>query len=265
MKKLTILSVDDEPLALRRVELILRQLKGIDHAGSAGGCEDALNKIEELSPDLLLLDIMMRDGSGFDLLDKLGDRAPAIIFTTAFDHFAVRAFDACAVDYVVKPIDPVRLQEAIERARMRLAADTAAGQMDELRSVVENLRERLREQEPSEHGREMWIRNNNGGMTRVLLEDVEQVTSEDDYIRIHTQNASYLLRQSIRTFEAQIEPREFTRIHRKTLVRTQNIKEIRRPAIGQAEVVLQSGARLKAGRVYAKQLRDVVIGKPEQG
>lgn len=265
MKRLTILSVDDEPLALRRVELILRRIKGIDHVGSAGGCEDALDKIEALSPDLLLLDIMMRDGSGFDLIDRLGDRAPAIIFTTAFDHFAVRAFDTCAVDYVVKPIDPSRLQEAIDRAHARLTADLTANQVEELRAVVENLRQRLREQEPAAQSREIWIRNNNGGMTRVLLGDVEQVTSEDDYIRIHTCNASYLLRQSIRAFEAQIEPMEFTRIHRKTLVRTENIREIRKPAIGQAEVILQSGVRLKAGRVYAKQLRKAIVGKPGQG
>ena len=103
---ITVLTVDDEPLALRRLELILAKLPEVEHVGSASGCREAVAKIAGLQPDIVLLDIKMRDGTGFDVLNRLSEeQVPGVIFTTAFDHFAVRAFEAHAIDYILKPID----------------------------------------------------------------------------------------------------------------------------------------------------------------
>jgi len=119
MKTLRILTVDDEPLALRRLKLLLRRIGHIEHVGQATSCEDALAKVARLAPDVILLDVQMRDGDGFDVVRRLARRQilPAIIFITAIDHYAVQAFDAAAADYLLKPVELSRLKHALSRAR----------------------------------------------------------------------------------------------------------------------------------------------------
>lgn len=195
----------------------------------------------------------MRDGSGFDLLEQLTDRDLAVIFTTAYDHFAVRAFEVCAVDYVLKPISVARLRDALDRARARLEANDAAGQLAELRSAVGELRRQLGEQNEKET--EFWVRGASGSLVRVLAGDIEWIKSEDDYVRLHTRTASHLLRGSIRSAMAELDAADFIRVHRNALVRRASIKALHRRSLGSIEVELYSGARIPAGRVYAKQLR----------
>jgi two-component system, LytTR family, response regulator len=137
---LRLLTVDDEPLALRRLKLILQDMPGIVHVGEATGCEVALAEIGRLQPDIVLLDIRMRDGTGFDVIERLPTKAPAIIFVSAFDSYAIRAFDSSVVDYVLKPVEFDRLRAAINRAAQRLAEAGAQEQVAELRAVVANLR-----------------------------------------------------------------------------------------------------------------------------
>ncbi|CUS46291.1 MAG: LytTR family DNA-binding domain-containing protein [Pseudomonadota bacterium] len=260
MSAFSIVTVDDEPLALRRLEIVLNGIPNARLLGSASSCDEAVALISERRPDIVLLDIRLRDGTGFDILDRLPRGVtPAVIFITAFDHFAIRAFEVSAVDYVLKPIDPPRLLEAIDRARARLAADTSASQVQEMRAIIEDLRAEFHDRARSPYETELWIRGATGSLTRVPLDLVDWVSSEDDYVRLHTGATSHLLRLSIRAFEGRVDPAQFIRVHRAALVRLSRIAEVRRTATGRREVILQGGARIAAGRVHAKRLRALLL------
>jgi two-component system LytT family response regulator len=252
MGNLRVLAVDDEPLALVRARQVLARIPGVELVGAASGCAEGEAMARALKPDVVLLDISMRDGSGFDLLDRLGaDLAAAVIFVTAFDVFAVRAFESSAVDYVLKPISVERLGEAIARARKRLEAADATTQLAELQATLANLRGRLRDEAVAS---DIWIRGSSGAMVRVMLDDVEWLQSEDDYVRLHTRNGSHLTRGSIRSLAPKFDSEKFVRVHRNALVRRTAIRAVHRGTAGVA-VELTSGARIPAGRVYARQLR----------
>jgi DNA-binding LytR/AlgR family response regulator len=259
MNALRILTVDDEPLALRRLKLLLQAMPGVDHVGEAGSCGEALAKISSLTPDVVLLDIRMRDGSGFDVIEAVTERAnpPAIIFVSAFDSFAVRAFECSVADYLLKPVERARLARALTRARQQLRAIDAEQRISELQSVVRNLRSAAASNDyPFET--EFWLKSSSG-LVHVPLDSIDCVSSEDDYVAIHTSTGSHLMRGSIRQFEDRVEPDLFVRVHRRWLVRKAAITELRTPRLGGAEVVLRTGKRLPAGRVYLKQLRRMIL------
>lgn len=259
MTPLRVLAVDDEVLALRRVHLLLGNMEGIHRIGEARGCEEALRQIQALQPDVLLLDVQMRDGTGFDVVEKLPPgKPPLIIFVSAFDHYAVRAFETSAIDYVLKPVEFERLQAALDRARDRLTGFDADQQLEEMRAIISALRTSMRTNGDPRYETELWIRKNVSGFARVPVDSIEWVCSEDDYVRIHTRETSYLMRSSIRSLEGRLDPQCFARIHRRALVRKSAIREFRSPKFGSTEVVLQNGQRLPAGRVYAKTLRKMV-------
>lgn len=262
MSDLRILAVDDEVLALRRLRRALDEIVGVSLVGEAEGCGAALEMIRRLRPDVVLLDIRMRDGTGFDLVERLGaDELPVVIFVSAFDHYAIRAFEANAADYVLKPLETDRLRTAIAKARLRLEAESANERMVELQAVIASLRDELQDDGDGErYETELWIRKTLGGYVRVAIDAIDWVTSEDDYVRIHTADGSFLLRGSIRTFEQRVDPEKFTRIHRKTLVRTSAIQEVRAPRLGGLEVILANGTPFRTGRVYARRVRALFNG-----
>lgn len=258
MTALTVMTIDDEPLALRRLALAIAEVPGFTQVAEAGGCEAGMRCFEECRPDIVIVDIKMRDGTGFDFIDRLReDRSPAIIFATAFDHFAVRAYETPAVDYVLKPIEIPRLRAALHRARSRLANGEAETTVAELRAVVENLRRALPGAADASLEREVWVRGSQGTMTRVALTDIRFVTSEDDYIRLHLADRSYLVRMSIRAFAAQVPDEDFIRVHRNALVRRAAIVDVARTG-SRVQAVLADGRTVEAGRVYARALLAMV-------
>lgn len=263
MNPLRILTVDDEPLALRRLKLLLQATRYCDHVGEAGSCAEAIEKITSLRPDVLLLDIKMRDGSGFDIVETLAERpnAPVVIFVTAFDQFAVRAFESSVVDYLLKPVERERLSRALAKARQQLGSTDAEQRLAELQSVVRNLRSATSEDRERAYESEFWLRGS-AGLVRIPIEAIDCVSSEDEYVAIHTSAGSHLMRTSLKQFEAKVEPDLFVRIHRRWLVRHGAIFELRTPRFGSAEVVLKSGKRVPAGRVYLKRLRQRVRHTP---
>lgn len=255
MNMLQVITVDDEPLALRRLNLLLQGIPYVEHVGEASGCGEALTKIASLKPDVVLLDIRMRDGSGFDVLEDLARRTnpPVVVFVTAFENFAVRAFENAVADYLLKPVERDRLAHALRRARQQLRAKDAEQQISELQAVIRNLRASMTGGEyPFET--EFWLRNS-GGLVRVPVDAIDCVSSEDEYVAIHTTAGTHLMRSSIRRFEERVEPNLFVRVHRRWLVRRAAIAELRTRRLGGAEVVLRNGQRVPAGRVYLKQLR----------
>jgi two-component system LytT family response regulator len=260
MNALRILTVDDETLALRRLKLLLETLPDADHVGEARGFAEAIEKVGELRPDVVLLDIRMRDGSGFDVVDTLSERKnpPAIVFVSAFDQFAIRAFEASVVDYVLKPVERDRLASALTRARRHREAADSALRIAELREIVRNLRTVTSHAEQSRYETEFWLKNASG-FVRVAVDAIDWVSSEDEYVRFHTPGGSYLMRGSIRSLERRLDPALFIRAHRRTLIRKHAIAELRTPRFGNPEVVLRNGAKLKTGRVYAKNVRAACV------
>jgi two-component system LytT family response regulator len=255
----TIFTVDDEPLALRRLEIVLKGMAGVRLVGSAASCRDAVRAIAELRPDVVLLDIRLRDGTGFDILDQLSPEVrPAIIFTTAFDHFAIRAFEVSAVDYVLKPIEAARLHEAIARAHEKLSADNSSREIEEMRRIIADLRAEFHAGRPSPYETELWVRGISGSLTHVALDQVDWVSSEDDYVRLHTPSGSHLLRISIKALSARIDSAKFVRVHRAALVRLAAIAQLRQTATGRRDIILRDGTRIATGRVYARRLREML-------
>ena len=259
MSVLRVLTVDDEVLALRRLKLLLQAIPYVEHVGEASSCAEALSEIASLAPDAILLDIKMRDGDGFDVVEALAERPnpPAIIFVTAFDHYAVRAFDSAVVDYLLKPVERERLAKALRKARQQLRAVDAEQRLSEMREIVRNLRSTVGGHRAKPFETEFWLRGS-AGLVRVTLDVIDCVSSEDDYVAIHTPGGSHLMRGSIRQFEHRVEPGYFVRVHRRWLVRKNAITELRTPRLGGSEVLLHTGKRLPVGRVYLKQLKATI-------
>jgi two-component system LytT family response regulator len=256
MRLLRILCVDDEMLALRRIKLLLQAMPYVEHVGEASSCAEALVAVARTSPDVLLLDIKMRDGDGFDVIENLTARAnpPIVIFVTAFDHFAVRAFEHSVVDYLLKPVERERLASALARARIVAQKADAEQRLLEMQEVVRNLRNAAASRTQSLYDSEFWVRGSEG-LVRVPLEAIECVSSEDDYVAFHTATGAHLMRGSLSRFETRVEPGHFVRVHRRWLVRKTAIAELKSPSSGGAEVTLRSGRKAPVGRVYLKQLR----------
>lgn len=261
MTPLRVLTVDDEPLALKRLKLLLQSIPRADHVGEAGSCAEALARINELRPDLILLDIKMRDGNGFDVVEAIAQRSnpPLVIFVTAFDQYAAQAFDSAVTDYLLKPVERERLVRALMRAEQQLRAKDAGQRVDELQQVLRNLRATCNGDGESAFETEFWLRGS-GGLVRVPVDAIDCVSSADEYVAIHTASGSHLMRGSIRQFAERVEPGLFVRVHRRWLVRRSAISELSTGKIGRTEVVLRNGKRLPAGRVHLKQLRQSIQG-----
>jgi len=259
MSPLRVLTVDDELLALKRLKLLLQTMPHVEHVGEASDCAEALAQIHKLRPNVVLLDIKMRDGDGFQVVEAVADRPnpPAIVFVTAFDQFAAQAFDSAVVDYLLKPVEADRLARALSRVQERLKAIDAEQRADELHQILRNLRSGPPVNGSPAYETEFWLRSNNG-LVRVPVDAIDYVTSADEYISIHTQSGAHLMRASIRQFAHRVEPGLFVRVHRRWLVKRSAIAALSTRTIGKSEVVLRNGLRLPAGRVHMKQLRDMV-------
>ena len=261
-----ILIIDDEPLARRRLELILAEidLPGVA-VDQADGVMSALSAMADAPPDVLLLDVRMRDGTGFDLLEALPpDAAPAVIFVTAFDDFAVRAFDIAAADYLVKPVSVERLRLALERAKESLLNRSPAARRALLERIAADSPARPNERPANGLESEFWIRRAGGDFVRLDVSAIDFAVVEEDYVRIHAGGRSYLLRESIRGLLSRLDPDEFIQVHRTTIVRTSELAEVVRGRFGQSEVVLRGGQRLPLGRVHGKAVQRLIRGEPRR-
>lgn len=261
MTPLKVLTIDDEPLALKRLKLLLQTIPQAEQVGEAGSCAEALARINELRPEVILLDIKMRDGNGFEVVEAVAQRSnpPLVIFVTAFDQYAAQAFDSAVTDYLLKPVERERLVRALARAEQQLQAKDAGQRVDELQQVLRNLRAARNGDEEPAFETEFWLRGT-GGLVRVPVDAIDCVSSADEYVAIHTASGSHLMRGSIRQFAERVEPGLFVRVHRRWLVRRSAISELSTGRIGRTEVVLRNGKRLPAGRVHLKLLRQSIQG-----
>jgi two-component system response regulator AlgR len=229
------LVVDDEPLAIERLQLLLARIDGVALAGTASDGAAALRLVEAVQPDAVLLDIAMPGMDGIDVARALAGAAkpPVVIFVTAFDTFAVAAFEVEAVDYVMKPVSAERLARAVERARDRLATRGA-------------------EPAPragSDHVEEFWV-SEARGLVRLSAADVDRVSAERDYMRLHVGKRSWLINHTIGKLEAELDPARFVRLHRSAIVRRDFVTGLRRDEGGRWWARLADGGEQKVGRLY---------------
>ena len=229
------LIVDDEPLAVERMQVICAELDHLAVVGTASDGGAALRLVEALSPDLLLLDMTMPEMDGLQVARALTGREirPAVIFVTAHDDFAVEAFDLEAVDYVLKPVTPERLQRAIGRAVARRGSAGAAA---------------------SEWLSEFWVPHRSE-LIRIEAAQVERIDAERDYVRLHVGESSYLLLQTIAGLEARLDPGEFIRIHRSCILRRDGIRGLRHEGLGVWSVEVEGGEILRIGRTYLSKVK----------
>ena len=229
------LVVDDEPLAIERMEVICAQLPSISVVGIASDGAGALSQIEALDPDLVLLDMTMPELDGLAVARALAHRAnsPAVVFVTAHDSFAVEAFDLDAVDYVLKPVTSDRLERAILRATARRG-----------------------EREVGDTGwlNEFWVPHRSE-LLRISASAVDRIDAERDYVRLHIgakegPSRSYLLLQTVSGLEARLDPERFIRLHRSTILRRDRITGLRHDGLGVWSAELEDGTAVRIGRTY---------------
>ena len=232
------LIVDDERLARQKVRMLLADHGDIDVVDECANASEAVAAIRREKPDLVLLDVGLPGENGFDVLRRLrGQKLPAIIFITAHDEYAVRAFEVAAVDYVLKPIDRKRFAEAIRRVKER---DGSAS--DRVMKLIEI---------------EQFVVKGRDRTFLIPFVDVDWIEAAGKYVRVHTGSASHLVRQSITEVEHRLDTRRFLRIHRGTIVNVKRIAEMNRGFGGGLFVVLRDGTRLTMSRRFRTQIREM--------
>jgi two-component system response regulator AlgR len=232
------LIVDDEPLAIERMQVLCAEIDQLSVIGTASDGEAALRLAAKLQPDLVLLDMTMPGMDGLAVARELGKSAepPAAIFVTAHEDFAVEAFDIEAVDYVLKPVGAERLERAIDRA---------IGRRD--RVVSEN-------GSAGDWLTEFWVPHRSE-LLRIEADQVERIDAERDYVRLHVQDRSYLLLQTIAGLEGRLDPSRFIRIHRSTILRRDRIRGLRHEGLGVWCAELENGETLRIGRTYLRKVK----------
>jgi two-component system LytT family response regulator len=240
---------DDEVLARQKLRQLLKEIEDVDIVGECTTARETVELVKLVSPELLFLDICMPDMDGFDALNAISSNKPRnlpqIVFVTANDRWAVRAFEVHALDYMLKPFTSERLSAAVQRARERLVSIKAFDSNDLQESNLERYTTRM-------------VFKSRGRVLFLSIEDIRWVEAEENYVRIHTANESHLLREAIGHLESRLDPRTFIRIHRSSIVNLQHVREVKHEANGDANVVLMSGEKIPLSRSYRSRIQRLV-------
>lgn len=248
-RRLRIAVVDDEPPARFKLRKFLEDHPRAELVGEAGDGVEAVRLIEELRPDVVLLDVQMPELDGFDVLEALDmDELPHVVFITAYDEFAVRAFEVRALDYLLKPVDRDRFDTAIERA-MEMVERGAAGEEagDRVRSTAAELRTR---QGPLQR----FLVRSRGRMWFVRAEQVDWIEAAGNYIKLHVGDGTHMIRGVLKDVADRLDPDRFVRIHRSTIVNLESIRELQEWSHGDCLVLLKDGTELRLSRRYRDRL-----------
>lgn len=245
-----VLIVDDEPIARRGLRRLLAAESDVEIVGEASSGTAAVDAIAELTPDLVLLDIQMPEMGGLEVVATVGPaQMPAVVFVTAYDKYAIEAFDLSAADYVLKPVDPERLGRALARARQRLVA----GGQGELEERLLRVLESARALQP-----ERLVVRSAGRIRFVEIEDIDRIHAEDNYVRIYAAGSTYLARETVGAMEARLDPTRFLRIRSSTIVQIARIREIRPLSNGTFELHLHDGARVISARRFRHRIEKLL-------
>ena len=237
--KIRTVIVDDEPLARSNV-VVLRRDPQIEIIGECGSGVAAIGEIRISNPDLLFLDVQMPECDGFDVLEMLGkDQPPAIVFVTAYDHYALRAFEAGALDYLLKPFDNARFELAVNRAKQRIRASSRNPPADSRTKRLERV-----------------VIKSPGAVSFVKVSEIDWIEAADYYACLHVGANSYLVRRSMADLEEDLDPKLFCRVHRSSIVNLERIRGLKLGEDGEYEVLLDNGLGVRLSRRYRKQLQE---------
>lgn len=243
---LTVALIDDEPLALSRVKALLGELNDVRVVGEASSMIEARSMLLSERPDVAIVDIQLPDGSGFELAESLpGDARPLLIFLTAYDQFAVRAFDIAAVDYVLKPVRPERLFAALDRAREMnrpLPSPAPPAQQTEVRP------------------QRIAVTSEDETVILVPVKEIDYIEAAGNYVRLHTAGKHQLFRESISSLEEKLDPNHFARVHRSAIVNLDRVVRLEPNAFGDYRVILACGSVVAMSRRYRDRI-SLLVGR----
>ncbi len=246
------LVIDDEPLAREMIREMLAAHPEAEIIGECASGREAVEAIKALSPDLIFLDIQMPELGGFEILESLKDgEAPYIIFATAYDQYAVRAFEVHALDYLLKPFDRERFETAWQRAKSRMAEDRLNQRDQHILTLLEELKAGPRYLE-------RLVVKTEGRVFFLDVNDIHCIEAEGNYIRVYNGQKTYLLRETISGLESQLNPKVFLRIHRSSIVRIDKIRELQPWFHGEYHVIMENGKQLTLSRNYRSNLQEAV-------
>ena len=249
-----VLIVDDEPIARRGMRRLLSAEPDMEIIGEAGSGTAAVEAIANLKPDLVMLDIQMPGIDGLEVVATVRpENMPAVVFVTAYDKYAIEAFDLNAADYVLKPVDPERLARALTRVRQRLATG-------DRRELEERLLRLLSNSRPAQ--RDRLVVRSSGRIQFVNADEIEWIAAEDNYVRIHAAGRTYLMRETVGSLETRLDPLRFVRIRSSTIVRIERIREIRPLMNGTFELLLEDGTRVTSARRFRDRIQKIVSTRP---
>lgn len=255
--------VDDEKLAIQGLELRLQAFDDIEIVATCHNGREAIRKIKTLKPDLVFLDIQMPGFDGFSVVQGIMDIDPPLfVFVTAYSEHAIKAFEAQAIDYLMKPVEPDRLADTMERVRARLSDKRTSDELERLRNVInevapnaaDNLASLDDDIAASTRFEKLINVKDRGQIFRVDVESIERIDAAGDYMCIYTADNSLILRETMKDLEKRLDPRTFQRVHRSTIVNLDQVRQVKPHTNGECFLVLESGAQVKVSRSY----RDVV-------
>jgi two-component system LytT family response regulator len=249
-----VLVVDDEPAAREGIRHLLRADADVVVIGECATGPEAVAAIRRDEPELMFLDVQMPELDGLAVLRAVGpERVPAVVFVTAYDHYALQAFEVHAVDYLLKPFDDERFRQSLERGK-RLVRQGRIGEMGQrIAALLRDYGAPAAPPASARHIERLAIRAG-GRVTLLRVDEIDWIDAEGDYVRIHVGKSWHLLRETMKKLEAQLDPARFVRIHRSTIVNLERIKELQPFYRGEYVVVLQGGATLKLSRGYRVNL-----------
>jgi len=254
--KIRVLVVDDEPLARERVRQLLESEPDLELIGECSDGVSAVQAIRKETPDLVFLDVQMPELDGFGVVEEVGrERMPAVIFVTAHDQFALKAFEIHAVDYLLKPFDKERFKTALRRAKDQLQHRQTGDLSQRLSALLADVRP-----EPKTKYLDRLAIKGSGRVVFVKVEEIDWIEAADNYVSLHVGQEEHLHRETMSTIETQLAPNKFMRISRSTIVNVDRIKELQPLFHGEYVVILRNGTRLTLSRTYRDKL-DQLMGK----
>ena len=266
-KKVRALIVDDEPLARQNIRLLLEADPEVEIVGEVGDGAAAVKAVRRLSPDLVFLDIQMPEMSGFDVLAALdAERLPAVVFVTAFDRYALRAFEVHALDYLLKPFDDARFEKALRQAKSQIKGREIGRLSERLLALLDERDARGPAvadagRAPARNYLKRLLVKTAGRVFFLKADDIDWIEAADYYVKLHVGRKGHLLREAMSELEARLDPDKFLRIHRSTIVNLDRIRELSPLPGGEYTVVLHDGTELRLSRSRREQLQSWLLSK----
>ena len=253
------LIVDDEPLAREGLRLQIEEYPDIEIIGECFNGRDAVATIKKQSPDLVFLDIQMPELDGFGVVEKIGaEQMPTVIFVTAYDEYALRAFEAHALDYLLKPVDDDRLRLALKRVKAQITRQSDYEFKGQIAALLQELKTARHDDGRQEKCLSRIPIKTNERIFFLEVKDIDWIETQDNYLQLHVKGESYLLRETMSRIERKLDPAKFLRIRRSTLVGIDKIRELQPLFNGEYVVVLQNGKQLQSSRRYRRNLETLL-------